>query len=111
MLRWYLKSCTKCGGDLYPDIDPIHHLTELACLQCGHILYSDIPNPTLDRVDVNLNLVIKSHNKSRDRWFIINEDIIKYLNLGYSTNKVAFTLNKDLRRVREVKAILEEEKK
>ena len=36
--KWLLKSCPKCGGDMYQD--GAWSIDEAQCLQCGHILTS-----------------------------------------------------------------------
>jgi hypothetical protein len=48
MLGWKLKSCPRCGGDLFIEKDLDSNWYE-QCLQCGYLLYL----PTLqDIVDI-----------------------------------------------------------
>ncbi|MFH0913924.1 MAG: hypothetical protein V1849_01370 [Chloroflexota bacterium] len=35
MSNWKLKSCPRCGGDLFLDMDAEHHWYE-ECLQCAY---------------------------------------------------------------------------
>ena len=45
MLGWELKSCPRCGGDLFIEKDLDSNWYE-QCLQCGYLLYL----PTLQEI-------------------------------------------------------------
>jgi len=37
---WYLKFCTKCGGDMYSVCDSDGEIKE--CIQCGAVVYLEV---------------------------------------------------------------------
>jgi hypothetical protein len=46
MIRWWLKRCSKCGGDLYEENGS--HGRYIQCFQCGRVL-SDLEEMSLRR--------------------------------------------------------------
>ena len=42
-MEYHLKACTKCGGDLYLEVDD----KAWACVQCAERYYADPPNELL----------------------------------------------------------------
>ena len=44
-MKWYLRSCPRCGGDLYEDV--YSRGEDVVCLQCGMTLDRCIPRATM----------------------------------------------------------------
>ena len=114
-----LKNCRKCSGDLILDGD------EWRCWQCGQYYYpmSDSPdmlevppNPemvaaagegafgeTKTRVSRslrNLNSRIIARDRSDNRWWDRNRDVVKYLDQGLSVREISGLASHGERQVR-----------
>lgn len=119
-----LKSCQKCNGDLIQDGD------EFRCWQCGNYYYPKIDLPELASVlpasdpDQNpqnspelpkrrhrrsrwavrdINSLIVAKDRSEQRWWSRNEEMIKFLDAGNSVREIAALICKSERQVRVVR--------
>ena len=114
-----LKNCRKCSGDLILDGD------EWRCWQCGQYYYpmSDSPdmlevppNPEMvaaagegslgeiktrvSRSPRNLNSRIIARDRSDNRWWDRNRDVVKYLDQGLSVREISGLVSHGERQVR-----------
>ena len=103
-----LKNCRKCSGDLILDGD------EWRCWQCGQYYYpmsespdmlEEPPNPEMvaaggegvlgetrtrvRRSPRNLNSRIIARDRSDNRWWDRNRDVVKYLDQGLSVREIS----------------------
>ena len=103
-----LKNCRKCSGDLILDGD------EWRCWQCGQYYYpmsespdmlEEPPNPEMvaaagegsfgetktrvRRSPRNLNSRIVARDRSDNRWWERNRDVVKYLDEGLSVREIS----------------------
>ena len=115
-----LKSCVWCNGDMIIEEDI------WKCFQCGRFDYLaasavDVqarePGPPISRAadrvtrkkryevrsDRNMNLVIRAHRNSEERWWARNQDIIFYLTEGRSTREIAAISNRGERQIRVIR--------
>jgi len=119
-----LKSCQKCNGDLMQDGD------EFRCWQCGNYYYPRIHLPELAQVspaagpDQNpldlpelpkrrhrrsrwavrdINSLIVAKDRSEQRWWSRNAEMIKFLDAGNSVREIAVLICKSERQVRVVR--------
>lgn len=119
-----LKNCPKCSGDLVLDGD------EWRCWQCGHYYYprlslpelpSDAPDPgsSEDPADLpgvtqkrrrrsrwavgDINALIVAKDRSEQRWWSRNEQLIKYLDEGKSVREIAALVGRSERQIRVVR--------
>jgi hypothetical protein len=119
-----LKSCQKCSGDLVLDDD------EWRCWQCGHYDYPrlslpelppDVPasNSSGDPADLpggtprrrrrsrgavsDINALIVAKDRSEQRWWTRNEQLIKYLDEGKSVREIAALVGRSERQIRVVR--------
>lgn len=117
------KDCAKCQGDLVLDGD------EWRCWQCGTYCYPnepvmDLPSesavsePVLQDVEyegesrrvrarrrtmININSVIMAKERSENRWWTKNRDIIERLNQVYSVRDISVSVGKCQRQIRGVR--------
>ena len=117
-----LKQCDKCKGDLVLDGD------EWRCWQCGTYYYPNPPVMDLPleskeaelvfqgadsegrprrirarrRTMTNINSVIMAKERSEQRWWTKNRDIIDRLNDGYSVSDISDLVGKGQRQIRGV---------
>jgi hypothetical protein len=119
-----LKSCQKCSGDLVLDGD------EWRCWQCGHYYYPRLSLPELsldapapgsseDPADLpggtqkrrrrsrwavgDINALIVAKDRSEQRWWTRNEQLIKYLDEGKSVREIASLVGRSERQIRVVR--------
>lgn len=119
-----LKSCQKCNGDLMQDGD------EFRCWQCGNYYYPKIDLPELasappatepEQVSVDvpeqpkrrhrrsrwavrdINSLIVAKDRSEQRWWSRNAELIKFLDAGNSVREIAVLICKSERQVRVVR--------
>ena len=121
-----LKNCAKCRGDLALDGD------EWSCLQCGTYYYPKVPVTDLPQVEVgsepffqaadcelkrhrvrrrtvpNINAVIKAKERSENRWWTKNQDIIDRLKQGYSAREISESIGIGQRQIRAVQEQLKD---
>ena len=124
IMQCLLKSCQKCGGDLVQDND------EFRCWQCGSYYYPkmDLPELPLDTPapqasgdpddlpgaprrrrhcsrwavrDINNMLVAK--DRSEQRWWVRNDQIIKYLGEGKPVREISTLVGRSERQIRVVR--------
>ena len=115
-----LKNCAKCRGDLALDGD------EWSCLQCGTCYYPNRPVIDLPQKEVesepffqatdcearprrvrrrtvpSINAAIKAKERSENRWWIKNQDIIDRLKQGYSAREISESIGIGQRQIRAV---------
>ena len=114
-----LKNCRKCSGDSILDGD------EWRCWQCGQYHYpmsespdmlDEPPNPEMvaagdkgvlgetrtrvRRSPRNLNSRIIARDRSDNRWWDRNRDVVKYLDLGLSVREISGLVSHGKRQVR-----------
>ena len=107
-MLWLLKNCRKCSGDLILDGD------EWRCWQCGQYYYpmsespdmlEEPPNPEMvsaggegvlgearnrvRRSHRHLNSRIIARDRSDNRWWDRNRDVVKYLGQGLSVSEIS----------------------
>ncbi|MFP6634394.1 MAG: hypothetical protein VCB79_00540, partial [Dehalococcoidia bacterium] len=107
-MLWLLKSCWKCSGNLILDGD------EWRCRQCSQYYYpmsespdtlEEPPNPEMvvaggegvlgetrtrvRRSPRNLNSRIIARDRSDNRWWDRNRDVVKYLDQGLSVREIS----------------------
>lgn len=124
MSAWKIKSCSKCGGDLFSQDG------EWGCIQCGQYYYpahtdplETTPLPTVEpfhAVDasgrsmrcggiagrnINASVCPQPHSQA-EQWRSKNRQIIACLGRGRSVAQIATLLGKNLREVRNVAAML-----
>ena len=118
-----LKSCQKCSGDLILDGD------EWRCWQCGQHYYPRIlqeersveppPSDSLGpmewmekprrlrgrcgRAVRNINSLIVAKDRSDERWWARNSEIIRYLDEGLSVREISALVGRGERQVRVVR--------
>jgi hypothetical protein len=119
-----LKSCQKCNGDLMQDGD------EFRCWQCGNYYYPKIDLPELASASPaakpeqipaddpekpkrrhrrsrwavrDINSLIVAKDRSEQRWWSRNAELIKFLDAGNSVREVAVLICKSERQVRVVR--------
>jgi hypothetical protein len=119
-----LKICQKCSGGLVLDGD------EWRCWQCGHYYYPrialpelllDAPNPSSseDPEDLpgvaprrrrrsrwavgDINALIVAKDRSEQRWWSRNEQLIKYLDEGKLVREIAGLVGRSERQIRVVR--------
>ncbi|MFQ6027466.1 MAG: helix-turn-helix domain-containing protein [Dehalococcoidia bacterium] len=119
-----LKSCEKCSGDLVLDTD------EWRCWQCGHYYYPKIDLPELplmngtdapseDPSDLpgapqrrrrrsrwavrDINALIVAKDRSEQRWWNRNQQLIQYLDEGRSVREISALVGRSERQVRVVR--------
>ncbi|MDA0734815.1 MAG: hypothetical protein O2909_02790 [Chloroflexi bacterium] len=119
-----LKSCQKCNGDLIQDGD------EFRCWQCGNYYYPkiDLPelaslysiaDPVQNPLDLpelpkrrhrrsrwavrDINSLIVAKDRSEQRWWSRNAELIKFLDAGNSVREIAALISKSERQVRVVR--------
>ena len=114
------KNCAKCGGDLVLDGD------EWRCFQCGTYYYPNVPVMDLPKEDLesetvfqaphrgdrprrvrrrtvpSINAAIKAKERSENRWWIKNQDIIDRLKQGYSAREISESIGIGQRQIRAV---------
>ena len=122
------KGCSKCKGDLVLDED------EWRCWQCGTYYYPNQPvmdlplevkeselvfqtadreaRPTRVRARrrtmTNINSVIMAKERSENRWWTKNQDIIDRLKQGYSVRDISELVGKGQRQIRGVQERLKD---
>ncbi len=122
------KDCTKCKGDLVLDGD------EWRCWQCGTYYYPNEPvmdlpleaqmsahefrdadcGPETRRVRArrrtmtNINSVIMAKERSENRWWSKNQDIIDCLKEGHSVRDISELVGKGQRQIRGVQERLKD---
>ena len=118
-----LKSCQKCSGDLILDGD------EWRCWQCGQHYYPKTllddgpvgppPSESLDpmewnekptrlrdrygRAVRNINSLIVAKDRSDERWWVRNADVIRHLDEGRSVREISALAGRGERQVRVVR--------
>ena len=129
-MRCKFKGCTKCKGDLVLDGD------EWRCWQCGTYYYPNEPLMDLPlevkgaelvyqandteavtthvrvrarrRTMTNINSVIMAKERSENRWWSKNQDIIDRLKQGYSVRDISELVGKGQRQIRGVQERLKD---
>ncbi len=129
-MRCKFKGCTKCRGDLVLDGD------EWRCWQCGTYYYPNEPLMDLPlevkgselvfqaddseavtarvrvrarrRTMTNINSVIMAKERSENRWWSKNQDIIDRLKQGYSVRDISELVGKGQRQIRGVQERLKD---
>ncbi len=127
-MLYKFKSCAKCKGDLVLDGD------EWRCWQCGTYYYPndpvmDLPQEVLGsdlvfqaadcevsprrvrarkRTTPNINSVIMAKERSENRWWTNNQDIIDRLEQGYSVREISELVGKGQRQIRGVQERLKD---
>ena len=116
-ILWYLKNCVRCGCDLAREED------SWRCGQCGHYYYLPSPHPVEPPLEPrpagtpgrvrrrthggmvgrNINAVIHSRRRSRERWWADNRQIIAYLDEGHSVREIAALTLRGQRQIRTVR--------
>ena len=122
------KGCSKCKGDLVLDGD------EWRCWQCGTYYYPnepvmDLPLEALQsdlvfqseasdiiprrvrarrRTMTNINSVIMAKERSENRWWNKNQEIIDRLKQGYSVRDISELVGKGQRQIRGVQERLKD---
>lgn len=122
------KGCNKCNGDLVLDGD------EWRCWQCGTYYYPsepvmDLPQEaavpelvfeaadgedrprlvrTRRRMIPKINSVIKARERSENRWWTKNQEVIDQLKLGYSVREISELVGKGQRQIRGVQERLKD---
>ena len=125
MNDWRLKSCTKCGGDLFAGNG------EWGCIQCGRYFYPQVDAPLAypqltaaasgrgndhkgkrRRVGGiagrNINALVRSQLASTQRWRERNQQVIASLDAGQTVGETVEVLCRDPRQVRCVAELLRE---
>ena len=114
-----LKSCEKCQGDLVIDDEGWR------CWQCGRYYYSTPPtsdppptrkqegSPTAGtgerrrgphrRSVRDINLVIAARDRSEDRWWDRNREVIEHLDEGKSVRDISTLIGRGQRQIRVVR--------
>ena len=120
-----LKNCRKCSGDLILDGD------EWRCWQCGQYYYpmsespemlEEPPNPEMvaaggegslgeiktrvRRSSRNLNSRIIAGDRSDNRWWERNREVVKYLDQGLSVREISSLVSHGERQVRIIRQCL-----
>ncbi len=122
------KGCAKCKGDLVLDGD------EWRCWQCGTYYYPhdpvmDLPLESKEselvlqaadcetrprrvrarrRTMTNINSVIMAKERSENRWWTKNQEIIDRLKQGYSVRDISELVGKGQRQIRGVQERLKD---
>ena len=122
------KDCDKCSGDLVLDGD------EWRCWQCGTYYYPSEPVMDLPleakeselvlhaadcetrprrvrarrRTMTNINSVIMAKERSENRWWTKNQEIIDRLKQGYSVRDISELVGKGQRQIRGVQERLKD---
>ena len=117
-----LKACRKCFGDLVLDVD------EWRCWQCGTYYYpspakADVPlrsvateRPTVmiggavaqlrrrsKRAARDINSVIAAKNRSENRWWNRNHEVIRFLDEGRTVREIATLIGRGQRQIRVIR--------
>ncbi len=114
-----LKSCEKCQGDLVLDDEGWR------CWQCGRYYYSTPPaadppptrrqgsssNSVAEpkrrgprrRSVRDINLVIAAKDRSEDRWWDRNREVIEHLDEGKSVRDISMLIGRGQRQIRVVR--------
>lgn len=128
-MQCLLKSCEKCKGDLVQDGD------EFRCWQCGNYYYPKIDLPELtfllsipqsagENADLpeiprrrrrrsrwavrDINSLIVAKDRSEQRWWARNEELIKFLDQGKTVREIAALISRSERQVRVVREQLQD---
>lgn len=122
-MRCQLKSCHKCGGDLILDGD------EWRCWQCGQYYYSgpagvELPAPPSERERLtgkfaatasngrrqprrraprNVNSLIMAKDRSDDRWWQKNREVVHYLDEGHTVKEISGLVGQGERQIRVIR--------
>ena len=122
-MRCQLKSCHKCGGDLVLDGD------EWRCWQCGQYYYPkparvELPARPSGRERLNctfgasasgarlqprrrsprhVNSLIMAKDRSDDRWWQKNREIIRHLDEGRTVKEISELVGRGERQIRVVR--------
>ena len=119
-----LKGCPKCRGDLVLDGD------EWRCWQCGHYYYprpavldlpEEPPQKLMDSCSVpageavsrrpqrakraprNINSLIMAKDRSDNRWWRRNKELIQFLDEGRTIREISLMLARGERQIRVVR--------
>ena len=117
-----LKACRKCYGDLVLDGD------EWRCWQCGLYYYPKPPvtesPPAIDHINGavltlgrttngrlhrrsraarDINAVIAAKDRSEDRWWNRNKDVIRYLDEGRTVRDISLLIGRGQRQIRVIR--------
>ena len=117
-----LKSCRKCSGDLVLDED------EWRCWQCGRYYYPntpafDVPDYSKEaerrpsavslmaavrgrgrrRAARDINSVIAAKDRSENRWWNRNRDVIRYLDEGRTVLEISAIIGRGQRQIRVIR--------
>ena len=121
-----LKDCGKCGGDLFLDFD------EWRCFQCGRIYYPkpspmellpdamevhaplfadespdeaghDRDRPKVRRSPRRINVMVAAKNRSEEKWWSNNKQVIYHLDRGNSVQQTAEIVGRGTRQVRMIR--------
>lgn len=105
MVVVYLKLCNKCQGDLILEGD------EWRCFQCGTYYYplntEPIPDPDSNEADFHVNARIRIQERTKNKWWERNEEVVKYLDAGMSIREIAKKVGKTEQTIRRIKVDLE----
>jgi hypothetical protein len=117
-MRCQLKGCGKCGGDLVLDIE------DWRCWQCGRYYYPErspwelLLDPAESQHPLGIqdeeperkrrkatrsrriNSVIAATDRSENRWWVRNQQVIVYLDQGKTIRDIAETVGADPRQIR-----------
>ena len=120
-MRFWLKSCPRCIGDLILDGD------EWRCWQCGQYYYphapcaeppeaeaTDLPGLGVDgsvdapkrrrrRSSRDVNSLISSITRSDDRWWNHNREVVRYLDEGRTVREIASLMDRGPRQIRVIR--------
>ena len=123
MIRWRLKGCIRCSGDLVSEEDL------WICFQCGHYYYPKDPRPVETPQEFNshlsggvgrgrkacggmagrnINSLVLAQRASEERWWASNREIITYLEEGRPVQEIAGLTHRGLRAIRSVQLRLDD---
>lgn len=111
------RSCRKCLGDLILDGD------DWRCWQCGRYYYPSPPitepppvpeqpeqpngkatiTPRRQRLARSVNSLISSTSRSESRWWHKNQDVITFLDEGWTVKEIASLINRSQRQIRVIR--------
>ena len=123
VLMWCkFKACPKCAGDLVLDGD------EWRCWQCGHYFYpkpplveipSDLTSVEASRIigrqmrvatrhsrrraARDINSVIAAKDRSENRWWNRNRDVIRFLDEGRTVREISDLIGRGQRQIRVIR--------
>lgn len=117
-----LRACRKCSGDLVLDND------EWRCWQCGKYYYprpastEAPPSPVASnhiaalvgsaiaplqrrgrRAPRDINTVITAKDRSENRWWDRNEDVIRHLDEGRTVREISMLIGRGQRQIRVIR--------